>query len=928
MKNSGLTGSGVTTQQHLVTAQILRLASFTKRDTKLATQIDAFETILASFGSALTLSNPTASRHSTFTELHFSHQGKLQGGKVLAWGLDKGRVSKLGREERSFNAFYQLLAGATEEERRELGLLSDASEYNLLASSGYYSSNGRGMNGNDDGIALDKLRNAMALLSFKPRHVSSIFRLLSVILLLGNLKFEDRGEKDLNSESAWVSNRDVLETVASLLGTNSDDLESSLTNRVRWVRKEMCAIILKAEAAALQRDSLVEALYSILFAFVVETSNHKVFPGDEAIASLQAEGGSSILQLDSPGFTSKSQDRSSSSGTRSGNNNSGAVLMRSLNGFEEFAINYTNESVHFWLNERLFDGDSGMAALAQEDGVRLPDIIPPDGSARLELLRGGRIGGKADRKPGGLVGGLAKTCSSVRKGATTMEADEELLRGMRDHFGDQAAFVSNPGGPGRRSAFGINHFAGVVAYDAAGFIERDLDALDPEFVALLRGSEDGFISKLFSGPSLAAEFHPLDGVTIVSAQISNQPLRRPSPVKTSPSLPHSEVDFTLPLLNPAEIFPLTSQLNATVSQLLNLIDRTQLWSVICLRPNDSGNVGMIDSKRLKSQIMAYNLPELTARKQIDFVTEVEYDSFVGRYHGVDGFGREAVGGFMKSSEMDNGVGDRLREMRDYALGSTKVWLSYKAWKRLEDRLRVLEPEERAGLNRASTAILEVEDAVRGGGMEDVNFNSSRTNLGQLQQQPGQGWRDGNNAVDSVDDLLLNRDNHNQNQQPSNRPFNPYANTQSFYSTAGGPSPYIQASRAQSNIWGMDDDQQYHQEQQPTQQSFNAPAYSNYSQVDLEQQSQSHQTSKEAKGLFDAQGNPIQNGIGATVEVVPTSRGRMFWVIIVWALTWWVPSFCLTHVGRMKRPDVRMAWREKVRCLFSLGSFETDFHFRY
>jgi chitin synthase len=33
--------------------------------------------------------------------------------------------------------------------------------------------------------------------------------------------------------------------------------------------------------------------------------------------------------------------------------------------------------------------------------------------------------------------------------------------------------------------------------------------------------------------------------------------------------------------------------------------------------------------------------------------------------------------------------------------------------------------------------------------------------------------------------------------------------------------------------------------------------------------------------------------------------------MVWGLTWWVPSVCLTYLGRMKRPDVRMAWREKV-----------------
>lgn len=53
-----------------------------------------------------------------------------------------------------------------------------------------------------------------------------------------------------------------------------------------------------------------------------------------------------------------------------------------------------------------------------------------------------------------------------------------------------------------------------------------------------------------------------------------------------------------------------------------------------------------------------------------------------------------------------------------------------------------------------------------------------------------------------------------------------------------------------------------------------------------------------------------------IEEHPTSKSRKIWVVVVWGLTFWIPSFLLRYVGRMKRPDVRMAWREKfVLCLF-------------
>ncbi|KAJ5539440.1 Chitin synthase 6 [Penicillium frequentans] len=48
--------------------------------------------------------------------------------------------------------------------------------------------------------------------------------------------------------------------------------------------------------------------------------------------------------------------------------------------------------------------------------------------------------------------------------------------------------------------------------------------------------------------------------------------------------------------------------------------------------------------------------------------------------------------------------------------------------------------------------------------------------------------------------------------------------------------------------------------------------------------------------------------------------RRLWAGFVWAMTFWIPSFVLRYVGRMKRPDVRMAWREKVVLVFIILLF--------
>ncbi|ESK87178.1 chitin synthase [Moniliophthora roreri MCA 2997] len=51
--------------------------------------------------------------------------------------------------------------------------------------------------------------------------------------------------------------------------------------------------------------------------------------------------------------------------------------------------------------------------------------------------------------------------------------------------------------------------------------------------------------------------------------------------------------------------------------------------------------------------------------------------------------------------------------------------------------------------------------------------------------------------------------------------------------------------------------------------------------------------------------------GETTEIVKESSARRRWVALCWALTFWLPNPCLTYIGRMKRMDVRQAWREKL-----------------
>ena len=66
---------------------------------------------------------------------------------------------------------------------------------------------------------------------------------------------------------------------------------------------------------------------------------------------------------------------------------------------------------------------------------------------------------------------------------------------------------------------------------------------------------------------------------------------------------------------------------------------------------------------------------------------------------------------------------------------------------------------------------------------------------------------------------------------------------------------------------------------------------------------------ESKGEKD----PLDEGVpdGEVQEEYKESLARRRWVFLCTLLTFWVPSIALKKIGRMKRQDIRQAWREKL-----------------
>ncbi|GJJ06868.1 hypothetical protein Clacol_001064 [Clathrus columnatus] len=814
----GITGSGKTESSRLLLNQILRLSARSKKEVKLADQIKSAVQVLEAFGNAKTPINPNASRFSRYMELNFNEKGRIASAKILAYGLDKSRLNRLTHEERSFHVFYQLLAGASPDERDALGI-EDVSDYALLASSGCYRLPAGPFS--DDTIQMGELREALRILGFKQKNYVSIFQFLVAILVIGNLQFSDTDSRR-GEEPAIISNPMTLDHVSHFLGVQPEDLQHALTNRSNYVRKELYSVVLKSTQAAVQRDAFVRDLYAMLFAYVVETCNHR-------ISQQETTQTTQICIVDHPGYQTRAPQ-----GTNSMLITSPLISANGQNGFPEFMFNFQDELLHSYTLRNIFEDTVGYNSQMVSDGLSLPSITTMDNSACVMLLRGAQLGPVPQRKPAGLLGILSKAASSYKSGKTKESLDEETLKDIVSKYRTDSSFIVNPTPvvANEGKLFGINHYSGGCSYDISQFVEKDADLLDAGFVSLLRGSTDPFVRKLFGGPSLSVETHHQDQSAVVQAQVSSRPLRQPT-------LTVQRTDDVAPL-DPLKVYPVTTQINHVMSEVLATLDRTKIWTVMCIRPNDSMSPNHFDKRRIKAQVRALLLPDIVARRATEYIVDYEHETFCERYVPTM---RGDISLRMRQCIQANG----LQEGADYSLGHRLIWLSYDAWKIVEDGLRAVEKERRKGGDDDSIMLDAGDDATTD------------------HEAPAWNSVSGNPFNESSDNLVR-------------AGFAP----QLGYGMAGLATPTMYR-QMQGSEAGWESNWESKQE---------------LASPDIVKSS-----SKEEVDLIVSDKQNI-------VEEIPQSRSRRFWIIMVWLFTWYIPTFLLRYIGRMKRPDIQFAWREK------------------
>ncbi|KAI8047961.1 P-loop containing nucleoside triphosphate hydrolase protein [Gilbertella persicaria] len=847
---SGITGSGKSTTRTHFLSELLHLSTHNKKETKLSSQVQNALVIIEAFGHARTTQNASASKFGMFQEIQFNERGRILGTKTLTYQFDKSRVTQVPPNERTFHVFYSLLAGTTIDERTALHINFKPEYFNYLAQSGCITA----PNWNDE-IQFSELKSALKACGFKAKNVTQIFQLLAAILHLGNLQFTENTDT-LAQEACVVKNTDVLDIVAVMLGVSPSKLETCLTYKLKLIGKEVCTVFLNPQTAAEQRDDLARALYNVLFLWIVETINRKIcYSGAEEPANV-------VGIMDQFGFQNFP-----------------------TNSFQEFCVNLANERIHQFLVNEHFNNDYGLNATMTRDGVPLPSLMIPDNSGCLELLLGKdknqliedvsnkkEVNKSSSLGLGGMVGLMDRDTAKLQAGASDA-SNANLLASLQRQYSNHASLSRGA----NAYAFGINHYSGTVQYSVDMFLEKNLDDLSPDFVNMLRdSSSNAFLSSLFEGTLMATESHPKDMRTIVKAQLSSKPTRGPSmrrrTTKRRPNADKSANNPPLPEIGGAskedeelakqikqaeeayenmQQMTVLDQLYVTLRDITFSMQDTKIYNVIHIRPNDI-QAPEYDHSRVKSQIHAFLIPDLVVRSQFEYANYYTFGEFLMRYES-----------FIASLQLqDASLSDKEKIERALAImnwnassvfvGHEMVWLKYEIWKELEDGLRLAEKEERARTKATD--------------FEASNIDSK--GMSQTGSYPAQGQ-------------YLLSDNYNygddeMRQHLAHPGGHGYEDNISFN--------YSEDKReVDGSQWGEESEW-----------GINGLSEGFGPNMDM------------SKMIEDIQAPKFEN-----VEEVPITATRRWWVRFVWLCTFWIPSFLLSWIGKMKRSDIQMAWREKV-----------------
>ncbi|KAL0108471.1 hypothetical protein PUN28_015189 [Cardiocondyla obscurior] len=548
---SGESGAGKTVSAKY-TMRYFATVGGSATETQVEKKVLASSPIMEAIGNAKTTRNDNSSRFGKFIEIQFNKSYHITGASMRTYLLEKSRVVFQAYEERNYHIFYQMCSAA---KRLPHLHLSNQNQFHYLNQG-----NNPTIDGVDDLAYFDETINALTMLGFTSKQQDDMLRILAAILHLGNVDIsssviKDAKNSEVDTESSYISPSDRhLLAFSELLGIEINAIRKWLCHRKIVSTREVFLKPMTVEQANGARDALAKHIYAELFNWIVTNINSSLQSPSQAHCFIGV--------LDIYGFETFE-----------------------INSFEQFCINYANEKLQQQFNQHVFKLEQ--EEYLKED-IEWTFIDFYDNQPCIDLIE----------TKLGILDLLDEECR-MPKGSDASWAEKMYTKCIKSKHFEKPRFGT--------SAFLIHHFADLVQYETAGFLEKNRDTVIEEQVDVLRSGENKLLRRLFTDedPKLA--------VPHTRVKVSTQ---KSAPASTA---------------NKQNKKTVGSQFRDSLNMLMATLNATTPHYVRCIKPNDEKEAFEYSPVRAVQQLRACGVLETIRISAAGFPSQRTYGDFFQRY---------------------------------------------------------------------------------------------------------------------------------------------------------------------------------------------------------------------------------------------------------------------------------------------------------